>query len=346
MNMMNHFAEAVFYDGVSAKPQLAQISQYDEKRVLVKYGLQLDTQRVYSYDEMTLIGALGSIKPIVELKDDSRIEFKDVLPDWFNLARKDQYHTIWKLERKPSLILFSVLFVALLVFSVVKWGIPAASYQVAQHLPAKTMHSWGDQAEKYVLDMTQPSALPQARQQELKQKYLHMIAGGPPAKLIFRAGGQIGANALAIPNNTIIVTDELVKLAKNDQELLGVLAHEQGHLVERHSMQQALSSLGFSVIALMITGDSSDLITTLPATVIGASYSRDFESDADLYALNMMDQQHIPTIHFANFLQRLAADSGEEVSNKRSLLDFLSSHPATHDRIEAVKKYQPQHSAP
>ena len=83
----------------------------------------------------------------------------------------------------------------------------------------------------------------------------------------------IGANALAIPNNTIIVTDELVELAKNDDEIIGVLAHEQGHLVQRHSLQQALSSLGFSVILLAITGDSSDLVTTLPAALIGAKYS-------------------------------------------------------------------------
>ena len=42
----------------------------------------------------------------------------------------------------------------------------------------------------------------------------------------------MGLNAAAIPNNTIIVTDELVKLSGADEEVLAVLAHEQGHLVQ------------------------------------------------------------------------------------------------------------------
>ncbi|CAM4251226.1 M48 family metallopeptidase [Acinetobacter pragensis] len=339
---MNLSADAVFYDGISAKPQLAQVLKLDEQRVLVKYGLQLDLQRVYMYDDMTLIGALGSIQPIVELKDDARLEFKDALPEWFNLSRKDHLDTVWKLERTPSLILFSIAFVAVLVFAMVKWGVPAASHQVSKYLPVQTMKSWGDEAEKYILGITQESQLPKARQTELLQKYKVLVADDKPAKVIFRAGGSIGANALAIPNNTIILTDELVQLAKNDDELMGVMAHEQGHLAQRHSLQQALSSLGFSVILLMITGDSSDLVTTLPVALIGASYSRDFETEADLYALKMMDQHDLQTMHYANFLQRLADDSGEKMTEKRSWQDFLSSHPATFERIEAVKNYQAQ----
>ena len=173
---MNFFADAVFYDGISAKPQLAQVLQLDERRILVKYGMQFDLQRVYGYEDMTLIGELGSIKPIIELKDDSRLEFKDALPEWFNLANEDRAHKIWKLERTPSLILFSVAFVVVLAFAVLKWGVPAASYHLSRHLPEKTMYSWGDQAEKYVLQMTAESKLPAARQQELRQKYQQLAA--------------------------------------------------------------------------------------------------------------------------------------------------------------------------
>lgn len=343
---MSNVAEAIFYDGISAKPQPAQVWQLDLQRVLVKYGAQLEQQRYYAYSDMILIGALGAIQPIIELKDDARLEFKQPLPEWFNLASKARLNSIWKLERTPSLILFSVVLVVALAFVTVKWGIPFASYSVAKQLPAQVMNGWGDQAEEYVMQLTEASELPIARQKELRQKYHHLIAGHQPAKLIFRAGGNIGANALAIPNNTIIVTDELVKLAENDDELLGVLAHEQGHLVERHSLQQALSSLGFSALLLVITGDSSDLVSTLPVALIGASYSRDFESEADLYALKTMSKQHIQTIHYAHFLKRLADDAGEKATKEKSWQDFLSTHPATSERIEAVKKFHsPQASS-
>ena len=42
---MNLSADAVFYDGISAKPQIAQVLKLDEQRVLVKYGIQLVQQR-------------------------------------------------------------------------------------------------------------------------------------------------------------------------------------------------------------------------------------------------------------------------------------------------------------
>ena len=233
----------------------------------------------------------------------------------------------------------------LMVFATVQWGIPSASKYVAFQLPANTLNQIGDEAERYILDMTAPSQLPTARQQKILKDYRKLIAGDTPAKVLFRQGNRLGANALAIPNNTIILTDELVELAQNDQEIFGVLAHEQGHLAERHSLQQALSSLGFSIILLAITGDGTDLVSTLPVALVGASYSRNFESEADHYALNTMHAQGIPTIHFAHFLERLAEDAGEDTA--KSPLDFLQSHPATQKRIQAVKDFeQTQRLAP
>lgn len=332
--------DAIFYDGIVSKPQPAQVTRKDDQSVLVRYGEGLAQQRSYSYTDMQLIGALGQIQPVIELQGDARLEFAAELPEWFNLQRKGLHHSIWKLERTPALILFSVVFVLALGFATVKWGIPAASHYVAHHLPANTLMQLGDEAESYVLNITEQSQLPQARQQQIVSQYQKLVAGDQPAKVLFRQGGHIGANALAIPNNTIILTDELVALAQDDREIVGVLAHEQGHLIQRHSLQQALSGLGFSVILIMITGDGSDLLTNLPVAMLGASYSRNFEAEADEYALNAMQAQQIPTVHFANFLQRLAKESGEDKAAEQSVWDFFSSHPATQDRIKAVRNFE------
>ena len=339
--------DVVFYDGVVSKPWAAQISPIDDQSVLIRYGDALQKQRRYDYAAMTLVGALGKIQPVIELSDDARIEFSQVLPEWFQLRHKDVHHSIWKLERTPSLIVFSLVFVLLMVFATIQWGIPSAAKYVAYQLPASSLQKIGNEAEHYILEMTQPSQLSQARQQQILASYQKLIAGDAPAKVLFRHGESLGANALAIPNNTIILTDELVALAQNDQEVVAVLAHEQGHLVERHSLQQALSSLGFSIILLAITGDGTDLISALPVALVGANYSRNFESDADHYALKTMQQQGIPTIHLANFLERLAQDTGEDSQAQKSPLDFLQSHPATQKRIQAIKEFeQMQHATP
>ena len=363
----------VFYDGVVSKPHQAQLSAVDMNSILISYREQNDLRKkTFKLQQMNFIGALGKKCPVIELNNDARIEFQTIdIPEWVPIPQKEFQQKIWKLERTPALILFSVVFVVALGFSTLKWGIPFASKVVAFQLPANTLQNIGQKAEDYIVnDWTGPSKLAQGQQAQIKQEYLSKIAEGRPAKIIFRDGGRIGANALALPNNTIIVTDQLVEMAHSDQEILGVLAHEQGHLVERHSLQQALSSLGFSILLVAVTGDSGDLMTSLPVAILGAKYSRQFEQQADLYALKLMDKKHIEVSHFANFLQRmedeeLAAEqksdqkagktankdqqaastaqaTSQDHSNIVTVLEALSSHPATAERVQMVRDFEKQ----
>ena len=372
---MSRPIEVIFYDGVVSKPHHAQLSAQSESEVLIQYGERLEHQRRYAYRDMELIGALGQLNPAIELKDDARIEFQGALPEWFNFGTKNVQHSIWKLERSPSLIVFSIIFVVAFVFALVKWGVPAASHYVAFQLPENSLNKLGDEAEKYVLNnWTNPSHLAQGQKDLISKQYLNTIAEGKPAKLVFREGGRLGANAVALPNNTIIITDELIEMAHSDQEILGVLAHEQGHLVERHSLQQGLTSLGLSVLYIAMTGDSSDLLTSLPAAMIGANYSRKFEAEADMYALKLMDRKGIEVSHFANFLQRLGDETALEEKPKQAgktaeadkkadpnkkqpqnestekespleIFDALSSHPATEERVKMVRDFEKKQQA-
>lgn len=342
--------DITFYDGHISKPYPATIAPIDRETVLICYNQQ---RRRYAYADMQLIGALGQIRPVVELNNDARIEFPQALPEWFELDKKRVQYSIWKLERSPSLILFSLVFVAAFIFAFLKWGIPGAANYVAMQLPADTISKLGDQAQEQVFDLTEPSTLPLARQKQIIQSYQNVVANGQPAKVLFRAGGAIGTNALALPNNTIILTDELVNLAKDDHEIIGVLAHEQGHLVERHSLKQALSSLGFSLLFVAVTGDSSSLFTSVPVAIVGASYSRNFESDADQYAMHVLDKNQISSLHLANFLARMEADARAEEEEKQpqgkseeeeegGIGSIFQSHPATQERIAAIRQFNQQ----
>lgn len=341
---MKQSVSVIYYDGVISKPYEATLEYFDAEHVVVKYQKDgvLKTQRYHS-DQMSLFGTIGQRNPIIELENDARIELQQKdLPEWLPVDHKSFHATVWKLERTPSLIIFSVVFVLALGFGLIKWGIPTASKMIAFELPENTLNRLGSQAEEYVMDYTKPTKLPQARQDEIRQQYLATVAENKPATLKFRAGDQLGANALALPNNSIILTDELVQLAHSDQEIIGVLAHEQAHLLKRHSLQQALSSLGFSVLYIAITGDSSDLMTTLPVAMVGAGYSRKFEQESDLYALNLMHKKNIETSHFANFLQRMSDEADEEFASPR-WMEILSSHPATEERVKMVRDFEKDH---
>ena len=338
---MKQAISITYYDGVISKPHQASLSALDHEHILVEYEQDgvLKKQK-YHADQMTLFGTIGQRNPAIELENDARIELhSQTLPEWLPIDHKSFHHKVWRLERTPSLIIFSVVFVLALGFALIKWGVPTASKVIAFQLPENTLTRLGGQAENYVMDYTKPSKLPQARQDQIRATYTNLVAENKPATLKFRAGDQLGANALALPNNTIILTDELVELSHSDQEIIGVLAHEQAHLLERHSLQQALSSLGFSVLYIAITGDSSDLMTTVPVAIVGAGYSRKFEQESDLYALKLMYKNQIETSHFANFLQRMSEDA-EEDTEQSSWMNALSSHPATAERIKMVRDFE------
>ena len=339
--------EILFYDGKRAQSYKAMLIEQDQATLLLQVFEDGNFlyERVYRYHEMTLLGAVGNDQPVIELPDDARMEFQQALPDWFHLRQKKLLHSIWRLERTPSLIMLCLGLSIIVAIATVRYGIPYAAYHVASHLPENTMLSLGDQAEEYLMEATKPSQIPARQQRSIRQQYEQKIAQGQPAKIIFRQGGNMGANALAIPNHTIVLTDELVKLAKNDEELLGVLAHEQGHLVEKHSLQQALTGIGMSVLWVAITGDASDLLSSVPAMLINNSYSRKFELSADQYALHTLSREGISKQHFANFLKRLNDEHADQ-KQEWSMIQLLSTHPTTEERVQAVDAFDVSKALP
>ena len=180
-------------------------------------------------------------------------------------------------------------------------------------------------------------------------------------RLVFRKSEKIGANAFALPDGTILFTDDLVVLAENNEEIVSIMLHEIGHLHHRHSLRMAIQGFSLAIFITMVTGDvsaSSSIVTSLPAVLIESGYSRDMESEADTYSLLYMLRHNIDPIHFANIMRKLEAshnrvfircrDEGKtiqdclgesmEVNQKtetddESLGGYFSSHPGTDARI-------------
>ncbi len=224
------------------------------------------------------------------------------------------------------------------------WGIPALAKQVAFALPASTEKLLGQDALA-ALDrfLFAPSRLPPERQEALRKLHSSMIAdlgtgkgGASGYRLEIRAGGRAGANAFALPAGIIVMTDELVELSQDDRELEAVLAHEIGHLRQRHILRHVLQD---SVTVLLIAVTLGDLtsLTSLaaaaPTLLLQAKFSRDFEREADDFALAHLARRGIPPEMFAAILQRME----EKRPGGKDVPDFLSSHPGTRERIERAR---------
>ena len=326
-----------FYDGIHNHIQPAVLRESPNgDGLIVEYAGQ---QQQYLYSEMKFLPALGQVTPVIELPHEARIEFLTMdMPAWVKHSHHTM-HRLYRFERSKSMIVFCLVFIVFLGFSIIKWGIPSTAHYVAQHIPNSTLNRMSEQTVDMLKNLTEETALPPARQAHIRKLYKDHIQAVQPSRILFVKGGEtVGSNALAIPNGTIILTDELIKLAKDDAELIGVLAHEQAHIDGKHSLEQVLRSLGMAIIYVAITGDTSDILSTLPGLMISAQYSQEFETKADQAAIVQMQRENIEPIHLANFLKALALANDEDLKQEKSMLDWLSSHPRTQDRIAAIEQ--------
>lgn len=242
-----------------------------------------------------------------------------------------------RLESRLRYVLIGLLATVAFVWGSVQWGVPALAKVAAHALPLE-VNEYADRSVLALLDrhMLEPSKLPEAEQARLLEAFAPLVAtenGQAAYRVLFRdAQDSIGANAMALPAGTIVFTDQLVKLAKHDEELVAVLAHEIGHVVERHAMRRSIQASVMGLLAALVVGDVSSVssaVTALPLILTELGYSRAFEAEADRHAVRTLREHGIEPGRLADVLQRL--DPSKSAGNA-----YLRTHPPTSERVRAI----------
>jgi hypothetical protein len=124
--------------------------------------------------------------------------------------------------------------------------------------------------------------------------------------------------------------------------LLAVLAHEAGNVAHRHGVQRIIqdSLLIFAVRA--VTGDvsgTSELFLGLPVVLTELACSREFEREADRYALDYLASQSVSSRHFARLMRRIEAHQRPEGPDLQGRwANYLSTHPLTAERLREFER--------
>ena len=257
---------------------------------------------------------IGNTPRYLHFPDRQKFETRDhqQVDDWLRQYRSSRWQgLIHKLESHIYFVALTLALVVAFTYGMIVYGLPSATRYIAFKLPPSLMNRAATETLQF-LDKTQLSGseLAETTQLRLQKKFKKAIAQNPQLhiKVIFRKGNAIGANAFALPDGTVLFTDEIVHLAKNDDELLAVLAHEIGHVKYRHALRAAIQGSVVSFGVAMLTGDlsaASNLLATLPVVVTTMAYSRDFEREADNNSLIFLDANHIARHHFVDLMERL-----------------------------------------
>ena len=159
----------------------------------------------------------------------------------------------------------------------------------------------------------------------------------PIPEIRFRDAATIGANAFAFPGGPIVVTDDLVRVLDDDR-ILAVIAHELGHVQERHGLRQAVRVGGMFVIASLMLGADDSLLeelATVAVATVSAGFSRDFERDADAFAARLLRSDGRSEGDLADAFRSLLDDCGAAC---RGDAGWLSTHPGLESRIRALEE--------
>lgn len=151
-------------------------------------------------------------------------------------------------------------------------------------------------------------------------------------------------NAFALPTGQLYVTRGLIALASDTSELSSVLSHEMAHVLAKHASireEQAKQAVAMTRAVKEVSADSDMTALALAKTKLTmASFSRQQEFEADAIGVGIAARANFDPYGAARFLtamERNAALKAPRSAFDARSQDFLSSHPATPERIQSAQ---------
>jgi len=259
----------------------------------------------------------------------------------------------WQEKWLGALVAIIVMVCALC--SAYYWGIPWAADRASNFVPIAWEKKLGD--EVFVtLDkqLFEPTGLSDERVHEVENIFQHILPPSTrmPIHVVVRNSKSLGANALALPNGTIVVTDGMVNLISgadqdlNDvraEQLSGVLAHEIGHIEHRHSLKNLMGKSFTGALSWAMFGDFSAVVAGAPALFLQLEYSRGMETEADDYAADLLRKNGISPVRLAEVFELMETSYKRQPAAElprwmRSASDYLSTHPSSVKRMARLRQ--------
>src|SRR5689334_14165234 len=226
----------------------------------------------------------------------------------------------WSLAAAASIVL------------VVLFGVPLAADRLAPLVPPAFERRIGDVTEQQVKvvfgeKVCKSSPAGKAAFDKLVTK-LRDAAGFDTSVESMVLSSDI-PNALALPGGKVIVFDSLIAKANNPDEVAGVIAHELGHLKHRDNMRGLIYNGGTSFLIGLLFGDitGSSAVIFASRALVTSSYSREAETAADTFSIEIMQKLGRPPKAMGELMMRVTGKEGGKG------LTIISTHPLTEDRL-------------
>ncbi|MGQ8365145.1 M48 family metallopeptidase [Glaciecola sp. 1036] len=329
--------EAKFYPSGSSSCQQIQLKCYDSG--MFSFDSETVESKDYYIADHNISDKLGNLPREIAIKEVGLlvVESTTEFDTWLAQHKSERLH---KFESNKKMIVASFFAVPITLYLLFKFAVPYAAVAFADIVPYGAVKIASKQTldtlEATILDPTElPSEFVDETTEywdellyQLDTEHLHF-------HIQFRNSETMGANAFALPDGTIVFTDQLVELFEQDRDLLtSVLLHEVGHVEEKHSMRLIAETLVSSLVISYFFGDVSGVLEVLggvTTTVTNNQFTQDLEWEADNFALEQLPTLGLEPKLFADAMEKFAEEYGK---GGGKLEEFLSSHPLVRQRIE------------
>ncbi len=297
----------------------------------------------WSYRDLRLIEEVYAGQP-VRLRSkrggDARLVVRDAqfLDALGHHARHLRIHNLQKSRALPRALMWGGATIATLVG--LYFGLPILAEPVAAVMPLSWEERMGQSVRGQALALLARNAkectAPEGR--AALDRLVQRLASTVETRYTFRVMvvDHSLVNAFAAPAGYIVVFRGLIDKSTSGEEVAGVLAHEMGHVIERHGTESLIRQFGMNAILSAILGDASGIGST--AADIGTqlatlSYGRAAEREADRVGVAMLNKADIRGAGLVAFFQRIGKQTG---GDDRSLFRYLSTHPPTGERADDI----------
>lgn len=318
----------------------AKLSFLEQGKLSLSFEGEVETIWV-NIDDVKISSKLGNTPREITFPDGELFSYQDtpLSENWLMTHGTDS--KLDKLERNKSFVVLGLFLIPLITYGLFKFAIPSFAIHFASWVP-ESIIEMSSQRTLTALDklLLEPSELDKKKQENLIKQWhkdVEVLLGVDHRyHFLFRDSVKLGANAFALPDGTIVVTDDLVHMMNEHQDaLFSIILHEIGHVEQEHSMRFIAETMATSVLVNFMFGDVSgivDFFVGASATMLNNQFSQKHEWEADNFAIDTLKQNNLNPESFATAMELFLKEHNETGLDK-----LLSSHPLLKERAENAR---------
>lgn len=333
----------IFFDGVSSRRRQVSLMLGDELEILEEGG----TPVRWVYADIRRADSPAGILRLASISAPAlaRLEIRDaaLAADVTNRCmRLDEHQTT---RRGVAKIVGWSVAAAVSIVCVVLFGVPLAADRLAPLVPKSIERRIGDASEVQVKTIFGRESCGDPAGQTAFSKLVNRLRDAAGLDDDAMTAGVLPSsvpNAFALPGGKVFVLNALLDKAESPDEIAGILAHELGHLKHHDNMRGLIYNGGTSFLIGLLFGDvtGSSAVIFASRSLVEASYSREAETNADTFAIEIMHKLGRSPKPAAELMFRITGKEGG------GGFTILASHPLTEDRLARMTKEDRPASGP